>query len=142
MESLVSPGVNFAERLTSAIRGPLVVGVIILALVAFAVLMNGTGKLGRLKVRPRPLMTQAERRVCVMIEAALPGAWVQSQVSMGAIMQPDNASRNRIGGRPSTGSARSGWTSWLRIRPAGRSSSPWNSTTQPTSGERMMIATR
>lgn len=89
MESLGSPGANFAERLTGAIGAPLVVGVVILALVAFAVLTKGTGQLGRLKVRPRPLMTQAERRVCAMIEEALPGARVHSQVSMGAIMQPD-----------------------------------------------------
>ena len=33
-------------------------------------------------------MTQAERRVCAMIEEALPGTRVHSQVSMGAIMQP------------------------------------------------------
>lgn len=46
------------------------------------------GSLSRLKVRPRPLMTQAERRVCAMIEEALPGTRVHSQVSMGAIMQP------------------------------------------------------
>lgn len=46
------------------------------------------GYLSRLKVRPKPLMTQAERRVCFMIERALPGARVHSQVSMGAIMNP------------------------------------------------------
>ena len=44
--------------------------------------------LSRLKVRPKPLMTQAERRVCIMIERALPGARVHSQVSLGAIMNP------------------------------------------------------
>lgn len=40
------------------------------------------------KVRPKPLMTPAERKVCLMIERAMPGARVHSQVSMGAIMNP------------------------------------------------------
>ena len=45
-------------------------------------------QLSRLKLRPKPLMTSAERRVCLMIERAMPGARVHSQVSMGAIMNP------------------------------------------------------
>jgi len=60
------------------------------ALAILVVLKLGwpSGSLSRLRVRPRPLMTQAERRVCAMIEDALPGTRVHSQVSMGAIMQP------------------------------------------------------
>ena len=63
-----------------------IAGVVI---VTFAIL-NGLPKrqLSRLKVRPKPLMTPAERRVCLMIERAMPGARVHSQVSMGAIMNP------------------------------------------------------
>ena len=33
-------------------------------------------------------MTPPERRVCLMIERALPGARIHAQVSMGAIMNP------------------------------------------------------
>ncbi|WP_073977289.1 DUF2726 domain-containing protein [Erythrobacter donghaensis] len=59
-----------------------------LAIIVVLTLVWPRGTLSRLKVRPRPLMTQAERRVCAMIEEALPGTRVHSQVSMGAIMQP------------------------------------------------------
>ena len=58
--------------------------------IATFAILNGLPKrqLSRLKVRPKPLMTPAERRVCLMIERAMPGARVHSQVSMGAIMNP------------------------------------------------------
>ncbi|MEM6409907.1 MAG: DUF2726 domain-containing protein [Pseudomonadota bacterium] len=46
------------------------------------------GELSRLKVLPRPLMTRPERRVCSLIERALPGTRVHAQVSMGALMNP------------------------------------------------------
>ena len=64
----------------------------LLALVAGALLFflakGGKGELSRLKVRPRPLMTRPERRVCFMIEDAMPGCRVHAQVSMGALMNP------------------------------------------------------
>ena len=58
--------------------------------IATFAILNGLPKrqLSRLKVRPKPLMTPAERRVCLMIERAMPSARVHSQVSMGAIMNP------------------------------------------------------
>lgn len=63
--------------------------VIALFVAAIMVLKRMGGReLSRLKVRSKPLMTPAERRVCLMIERAMPGARVHAQVSMGAIMQP------------------------------------------------------
>ena len=46
------------------------------------------GELSRLPVRPRPLMTNPERRVRTLIERALPDARIHCQVSMGALMNP------------------------------------------------------
>lgn len=40
------------------------------------------------RVSPAPLMTNAERRVIVYIERALPQARIHAQVSMGAILKP------------------------------------------------------
>lgn len=58
-------------------------------LAAIALLQTmSRGELSRLKVQPKPLMTPPERRVCLMIERALPGARIHAQVSMGAIMNP------------------------------------------------------
>ena len=64
--------------------------VIACVIIAAAAIWSGLPRreLSRLKVRPKPLMTPAERRVCLMIERAMPGARVHSQVSMGAIMNP------------------------------------------------------
>jgi len=43
-------------------------------LAAIALLQTiSRGELSRLKVQPKPLMTPPERRVCLMIERALPG---------------------------------------------------------------------
>ncbi|MBL4641416.1 MAG: DUF2726 domain-containing protein [Verrucomicrobiales bacterium] len=60
------------------------------AVIAAFAILNALPRrqLARLKVRPKPLMTPAERRVCLMIERAMPGARVHAQVSMGAIMNP------------------------------------------------------
>lgn len=88
MEGVKSPGAVSVEALSNAIGTPFLIAIVLLALFAVAQLLRGEGKLSRLKVLPRPLMTAAERKVCAMIERALPGARVHSQVSMGAIMQP------------------------------------------------------
>lgn len=62
--------------------------VILLAIaVAFARLLGGKG-VGSLPVRARDLMTRRERSVRDFIEAAVPGARVHAQVSMGAILAP------------------------------------------------------
>lgn len=63
-----------------------VAGVALLALALSRGLVPG--ELSRLNVRPKPLMTPPERRVCAFIERALPGARVHAQVSMGALMNP------------------------------------------------------
>lgn len=59
-------------------------------IIATAAIWSGLPRreLSHLKVRPKPLMTPAERRVCLKIERAMPGARVHSQVSMGAIINP------------------------------------------------------
>ena len=69
---------------TSLAFGIAIVAVILL--LAFRIFTPG--ELSRLKVRPRPLMTHPERRVCALIERALPGTRVHAQVSMGALMNP------------------------------------------------------
>lgn len=69
---------------TSLAFGIAIVAVILL--LAFRIFTPG--ELSRLKVRPQPLMTQPERRVCALIERALPGTRVHAQVSMGALMNP------------------------------------------------------
>lgn len=88
MEGVTKGQIDIAGPLTAALSAPFVIGIVLLAIVGVAIFLRGGGGLARLKVRPRPLMTQAERRVCAMIEDALPGTRVHSQVSMGAIMQP------------------------------------------------------
>lgn len=88
MEGVTKGPIDIAGPLTAALGAPLLIGLVLLALIGAAIFLRGGGNLARLKVRPRPLMTQAERRVCAMIEDALPGTRVHSQVSMGAIMQP------------------------------------------------------
>ena len=64
--------------------------IIVIAVVTclLAAKMFGRGELSQLKVRPRPLMTAPERRVCALIEKALPRARIHAQVSMGALMNP------------------------------------------------------
>ncbi|WBY18127.1 DUF2726 domain-containing protein (plasmid) [Erythrobacteraceae bacterium WH01K] len=70
----------------------LLIVVIAGVVIATFAILNSLPKrqLSQLKARPKPLMTPAERRVCLMIERAMPGARVHSQVSMGAIMNPAN----------------------------------------------------
>jgi hypothetical protein len=71
--------------------GTILIGAALVALVFLvAFLVSGPGELSLLPVRKRPLMTAPERRVCAMIERAMPGTRVHSQVSMGALMNPAN----------------------------------------------------
>lgn len=71
--------------------GALLIAAALVALVFLVALkLWGPGELSRLRVRKRPLMTAPERRVCAMIERAMPGTRVHSQVSMGALMNPAN----------------------------------------------------
>lgn len=65
----------------------------VLGLVAFVCLRQawaGMGLFGKPipRVRANALMTNAERRVIVYIEQALPDARIHAQVSMGAILRP------------------------------------------------------
>lgn len=66
---------------------PLLANIVALAILV-AVLKRGKGAIGGLPVTAKPLMTNAERRAIVHIEAALPGTRVHAQVSMGALMKP------------------------------------------------------
>lgn len=68
----------------------LIAATLVAILFLVALKLSGPGELARLPVRKRALMTAPERRVCAMIERAMPGTRVHSQVSMGALMNPAN----------------------------------------------------
>jgi len=63
-------------------------GIVVIAFIAAIMLavLNAVGGAGALRVEPRRLMTERERRVIAMIEAAAPGCRVHAQVAMGALM--------------------------------------------------------
>ena len=72
-----------------------VMGLMVVAIVA--ILLNRLSGKTAVRVLARPLLTQQERQVLVLIERAVPHARVYVQVAMGALLRAPAAQRSESG---------------------------------------------